>query len=340
MHLASSIGLLHAYDSVRSLLIKPRIAIIMYHRIDLITNNPWETVPLTPQDFDREVRYLQQRYRIVSLNELGSTLYDSGKLLPPNAVVITIDDGYKGTFIHAYPILKKYKVPATVFLATGNIGTGDPFWWDKVKFVIWKTKNKTLELGELGAYYLTSANDRKIAANTIDNKLKRYSIEKRDELIERLVGLSYVDIPKGLGKDLNLSWNEIKEMSKHGISFGAHTVNHPILTRVSLDRAKAEIIESKHSIERELGQEVNTFCYPNGDPDDYNTDIEEILKNNGFTCAVTTSPPAFLPIRPSPYELPRISGEPRFSNFEFIISGLHGDLGKIRGHLTGQNTTY
>ena len=192
--------------------------------------------------------------------------------------------------------------------------------------IIWKTKIDTLELDELGIYHLASDSDRQNIGNTVVTRLKQLPVKNRDTLIERLVKLIGVDIPVDLGKELILSWGEIKEMSQNNISFGAHTVNHPILTRLPLEAAKKEILDSKRHIEKELGQEVTTFCYPNGEPGDFNNDIEEILRSNGFKCAVTLEPAAFVSPRTQPYRLPRISGASSFDTFEVLMSGLYLDL--------------
>ncbi len=325
LRVARRAGFFYAYGSVRSRLVKPKIAILAYHRIDRATNYPWSAASISPEDFDLEMRYLRQRYQVISLDELSIAPRDL-KALPPNTAVVTIDDGYRDIYLNAYPILKKYSVPATVFLVTGHIGTGNLFWLDKVRYVIWKTKLDTLELGELGTYHLTSADDRLRVADTVTARLKEVPVKKRDELIDRLVRLNGVDIPSNLGKELVLSWDEIKEMSKNGVSFGAHTVSHPILTRLPLDMARKEILESKRHIEKELDQEVTTFCYPNGEPGDFNDDIEEILKSNGFRCAVTLAPTAFVSAGARLHRLPRIPGTSSFDTFELLMSGLYTDL--------------
>ncbi len=298
-----------------SRLLKRQVAIIMYHRIDMVANHPWSTTPTIPQDFDREIKYLHQRYRVISLDELTSALPDPDRPLAPKTAVVTIDDGYRDIYVNAYPILKKYGVPATVFPVTGHIGTGNLFWWDKVGYVIWKTKLKTLELGELGTHRLASVDDRQRLVNTVVARLKQLSVNNRDELIERLVTLSEVDIPLNIGEQLVLSWDEIREMNRNGVSFGAHTVSHPILTRLPLETARKEIVDSKQHLEEELDQEITTFCYPNGKPGDFNDDIVEILKSDGFRCAVTSSP-AFVSPSTNLYELPRILGSSGFDSFK------------------------
>lgn len=321
---ARTVGFLHTYGSLRSRLVKQQAAILAYHRIDKTTSYPWSLTPVTPQDFEREIKYLRQKYQIISLDELSTALCDL-KTIPPNTAAITIDDGYRDIYINAYPILKKYNVPATVFLTTGHISTGNLFWWDRIGYVVWKTKVKTLDLGELGTYHLTSDDDRLRVTSIVADRLKKAPLKQRDDFIDGLMKASGVAIPPNLGKELLLSWDEIREMSQNGISFGAHTVSHPILTRVSLGTAKKEILDSKRHIENELDQEVTTFCYPNGEPGDFNDDIEKILKHNGFRCAVA-APTAFVSSKAQPYRLPRITGASSFDTFELLISGLYFDL--------------
>ena len=91
-----------------------------------------------------------------------------------------------------------------------------------------------------------------------------------------------------LDVNYNLSWEQIREMSRNGIFFGAHTVTHPILTRVPEEQAREEIAKSKERIESEIHKPVYGFCYPNGTEEDFDASIVEILKNCGFAYAVTT----------------------------------------------------
>lgn len=82
-----------------------------------------------------------------------------------------------------------------------------------------------------------------------------------------------------------LSWDEIKELSKSGIDFGAHSVSHPDLTKIPLEEARREIIESKSAIEQHLGTAAATFAYPYGH---FNEQVKEIVKDN-FAAAVSTN---------------------------------------------------
>lgn len=88
------------------------------------------------------------------------------------------------------------------------------------------------------------------------------SVDRRNFLIEKIRDICHVEIPRDLGKELILSWNEVKEMDNSGVAFGAHSVNHPTLTNIPLEQAKNEIIQSKKIIEEKLGKEVTSFSYP------------------------------------------------------------------------------
>jgi peptidoglycan/xylan/chitin deacetylase (PgdA/CDA1 family) len=100
-----------------------------------------------------------------------------------------------------------------------------------------------------------------------------------------------IDITKGCksyyGLD-HLNWEQIEEMKECGISFGAHTHSHSILTEVPLDTAEKEIVESKQVLEERLGEPVRHFAYPLGQPRTFNKAIADLLANNGYDLACST----------------------------------------------------
>ena len=82
-----------------------------------------------------------------------------------------------------------------------------------------------------------------------------------------------------------LSWEEVKDMRRYGISFGSHTFTHPLLTRISRDKAVYEIRESKALLEEKIGAPIEFFCYPSGD---FNEETKGIVVNSGYRGAVIT----------------------------------------------------
>ena len=146
-------------------------------------------IKVAPENFERQMRYLKdKRYNVISLDELAEGI-KKGKRFTHNAVVITMDDGYRDNFIYAYPVLKKYGFPATIFLIANNIGTDANFLnWDEVK----KMSKDNISFGghTKNHVYLPS----------IENKdILRDEIAGCKEVIEKRIGIpiGYFSYPGG-----------------------------------------------------------------------------------------------------------------------------------------------
>ena len=291
----------------------------------------------TAENFAKQIEYLSKRYSIISFDYFIHTYQDESKL-PRNPLIITFDDGYKDNYKYAYPILRKFNVPATVFLTTGYIGNNDAFWWDKVSYMLNKITPSVWD----------NLKDTKIYDLKVKTKWKVYDAIKKgallmdkgetDSLILNLGDQLGVEVPEFIGSDLTLTWDEIREMSHKGVSFGSHTVSHLSLANISKKRAEEEIVESKRRIEEELNKssksrfECKVFSYPYGGAGDFNEDNKRILQNNGFVCAATN---IFgrnkLDSRFDLYELKRI-GISMFDDmivFKLKLSGIFGVLEPI-----------
>ena len=90
--------------------------------------------------------------------------------------------------------------------------------------------------------------------------LKRLNLDTRDRIIDRLSHVCGIELLPRWDERAMLSWDEVREMSTNGISFGAHTVNHPVLADISLEEARREILESKKTIENKIQKTVKTFA--------------------------------------------------------------------------------
>jgi len=274
------------------------------------------------------MKYLRKRYDIISLNQLVRYIKEA-QPLPLKSVVVTIDDGFKDTYRNAYPILKKYNIPATVFLATGRINIDDLFWSDKAAYAIWNTTQEILSMDELGVYPIRTAGQRRKVSSNIKEKLREIPAVKKNFIIERLVRTLGVNIPAHIGKEFSLTWDEVRVMSKNGINFGAHSISHPNLAKIPIEEARIEIVESKNQIEKELDKPCFSFAYPLGSSTNFNEDIKNILRECEFSCAVTTLYSGASGIKRDIYELGRIPPGSNAQIFKLNISGLYFDLESI-----------
>ena len=315
------IGFLDMYSLVRRALTRSQVAILLYHHV-APEGNPLVTSNVTPEDFEKEVAFLRRVADILPLDVLAEKL-SQGQSLPSRAACITFDDGFKDNYEYAYPILRKYNAPATIFLTTGYVDKADTFWDLKVRHAIGNTNIESFAIDGLGHYNVKSTADRLGATSRIVAELCELPDKEKDLLLKKLLDELQVELPVGFGGGISLAWSEILEMSNNGISFGAHTVNHPILTKVSPEEAKNEIILSKQAIEEKLGIPCTVFAYPRGG---FNEEVIRIVREAGFTCAVTTVS-RLITSKADTFALGRVNVGPDFAGFKYNLSGLAQDLG-------------
>ena len=282
---------------------KHEVAILTYHRVSDIQDN-WSLNPIKIESFEKHLKFFIKKFNVISLEKLVN-LINNKESIPPRTLVITFDDGYKDNYSNAYPLLKKYKVPATIFLTTNFIGNNDLLWHDKVGYIIRNSPMNKIKINGIGEYSLNSDLNRNKAIINIKQYLKNLKNIDMLPILENLAEICNVSVPAEIGADLMLSWDEVIEMSNNGIDFGAHTVNHSILTNVSLKEAKFEILESKKVIENNIQKEVKSFAYPNGN---FSPFIIDILKNNGFECALALKQQLINIYNNDLYSLSRIDG--------------------------------
>lgn len=285
--------------------------ILMYHRFP------------EPHRFEEQCRHLNQFYRPISMTELGSKLQE-GKKLSPNSVVVTVDDGYRDFLTNAFPVLSAYSIPAIVFLATDMLDHGTCLWvdWVRVLFRSSPLKHVTLELpGREPAEYRTDA-----ASSPVNQALKQASNSERLAFLARLPDLLHVPGRPAIPESLRpLAWDEVRTMAAAGIEFGAHTMSHPILSRLeSKDEVRGELAGSKTRIEQELQRPCRHFCYPNGTFADFNQATIEVLSECGFQTSVVGQPGLNF-AGADRYQLRRFAMEPAYGGLKFAqkVAGLN-----------------
>ena len=259
--------------------------ILAYHRVN--DENDHFSPAISTNAFARQMEILKKRFTVCSLDRLLVGIQTGD--LPENAVAVTFDDGYRDNYINAFPVLSRYSIPATIFLATGAIGSsGMLLWHDRVFAALRKAETPYLaDLGpSLGTLPLGSLGEKLAAQKRILNLLWSMDAQERELAIQRLTDGLQVNGTNEIN-GLMMSWEEVLKMHRNGIDFGAHTVTHPILSRLSRECAGREITESLKTIEERLGSRVTSFAYPVGRKMDFDATTKSLLEDAGCRCAVT-----------------------------------------------------
>jgi peptidoglycan/xylan/chitin deacetylase (PgdA/CDA1 family) len=261
------------------------LRILTYHRVSEIETpvilDP-AMISATPGGFARQMQYLSNNYNVISMRDLIGA-FQNRAVLPKRPVLITFDDAYHDFIEYAWPVLKRLKLPATVFVSTAYAAKPEePFWWDKISNSFLNTEKGKIDLAPLGNLVLTNTGERRKSLKRVQNYLKTLDHNVAMPIVDELCSCL-----KGRKTEIKVSldWDELRQLHSQGITLAAHTRTHPILSRISAEDARKEIIESQKDLERETGDVLPVFCYPNGD---YNDSIIQILKDAGFIMAFST----------------------------------------------------
>jgi peptidoglycan/xylan/chitin deacetylase (PgdA/CDA1 family) len=278
-----------------------RIAILTFHRVLAVAD------PLLPSEpdaetFDWQMSVLSRHFRAMTVLEAMRRF--GARDLPARAVCVTFDDGYADNSDVALPILQRWGIPATFFIASGFLDGGRMF-NDTVIETVRRLPGGTLETPWLGLPPLPirNAEERRRAFETIISALKYRTPAERTELADRLAA----NLSSPLPADLMMTHEQVQRLAAAGMSVGAHTRMHPILSRLDPQVARAEIEDGRDDLESILGGRVHVFAYPNGKPmRDYRPEHVSMVKDAGFRYAVSTSWGS-VRAQSDPLQLPRLA---------------------------------
>jgi len=281
-----------------------RLIILNYHRA-------------SGGDLRRHLLYLRRHYRMMHLEEALEELY-----APPGVratrfdrrtpLVLTFDDGYYDNYTHAFPLARELQVPITVFLIPGYIENGHYFWWLEPEHLVHHARVDNVAL-EGQKYHLAQAEERAALARAIDARL-RYatSVAERETFLTGLREMLAVPLSLPTREEPNrpLTWTEVCEMEESGwVSFGGHTMNHPILAYLSCpEEMRREVVECGNVLAQHLGHPVRTFAYPVGRQEHIGELAPQAAREAGYGWAVTTTRGVATP-RDDPYRLRRVLGD-------------------------------
>lgn len=239
-------------------------------------------------EFEKQIQYLSEHYQIVDEFTESKTAQ--------RQLIITADDGDPSFYQYAFPVLKKYKLPAILFVITDLVNTQKPFWWDEIEHYLGK------EDGNEKAW-----------------EVKTWPNSKRKAFLKYLRKTS----DKPLLKYKQLTSAQLKEMHEAGIIIANHSHTHPMFDKCTIEELEEEIKNST-KILKELGFQPKTFAYPNGN---YSLDSENVLKKYGINKAYLFDHKINrVPIAPLRISRLVVNDSTPMWKFKLILSGWHTKL--------------
>jgi peptidoglycan/xylan/chitin deacetylase (PgdA/CDA1 family) len=256
-----------------------------YHRVAELRDTPAvdsRSVSATPAVFTRQMQHLARHYHVIGMTQLLNDVRN-GAPLPKRAVLITFDDAYADFAEIAWPILKRFGLPATMFVPTGYPDHPElAFCGDKMYQAFNSTARTELCGTPFGCLPLRSSEEKRRALRIMQN----YVPTVPDDEAMRVVDSVCSELTGGFVYCGSvLSWDQLRQLAKEGLTLGSHTRTHPVMTQVTPEKMPEEIRASQEDLRREIGTVLPIFCYPNGNHDDT---VVEILRNEGIQLAFTT----------------------------------------------------
>lgn len=256
-----------------------RVFVIGLHRVltpdQEVRSHSLPGIILREKTFAALLAFLHENFRVISLDDFLAGDFEPSGGRP--ACLITFDDGWRDNYTTAFPLLRRAGVPATIFLATGFLGNGKTFWPERLMHA-WRDPARREPMRE----QMTQVARFPVRdTESFIEYLKHMSAARREEILRVLLPEFDQLPPNG---DALMTWEEVAQMARHGISFGSHTVTHPLLTFEDDAMVVRELMLSKQQIEEKLGQPVRAFAYPNGS---WDARVRKLVADAGFECAFT-----------------------------------------------------
>jgi peptidoglycan/xylan/chitin deacetylase (PgdA/CDA1 family) len=253
----------------------PGAAVLCYHSIrgDEQAALPFNELHVARSTFEQHCRLIAEHCHPISLADLRDAR-SGARPLPPRAVLVTFDDGYRAVLDLALPVLERYRIPAVVFTCSGPVTRGMHFWFDSVCRTVGESAVLDGRSAPVSAWKaLVTANETAAAASDQHRPLTV------DEL-KRLAASPLIEI-------------------------GGHTVSHPTLALMSHEDQQQEIAGCRGALRQIIGAPIDAFAYPYGVSTlDYSADTVCLVQRAGFSLGFTTGQ-SFAGVDCNAYEIPR-----------------------------------
>lgn len=278
--------------SLARYLTRRQLRVLCYHGFAIEDEHRFRpSLFMTGELFERRLEYLRRhRYNVLGLGDAVRLLNDGG--VPPSTVVITIDDGFYSVYRIALPLLRKYDMPATLYVTSYYVKHASPVFRIAVQYLFWKTARPVSDLGDLGPGLPSSVEIRSEEGDRAMWQLIDYAESRLEEparlhLLERVADRLNVDYRRICESRICslVNGRELAVLEECGVSIQLHTHRHRMPDSAS--EIADEIARNRDVLRPWIRGELVHFCYPSGV---WSPDYWPILTELGVSTATTCVP--------------------------------------------------
>lgn len=244
---------------------------------------------------EKEIDQIAGQFDFLSIDQAVDFL-EGKRHLKRDSIVVTFDDGYRGIYDFAYPVLRRKGVPAIFYLCTDYVGTARLFDHDRLFYLIQTAMKASLPIDGLLQPVRALRRDVPIdsaspirhcspleATRRLLEICSKTELDAFMRLLQEKLDVGETDFPSDAAI---VGWEAVKEMAQGGMTFGSHTASHSLLTQVDPKVVLEELRLSKASLEAQLHRKADHLAYPDGRVDPF---IIEAARACGYRSACTTA---------------------------------------------------
>jgi peptidoglycan/xylan/chitin deacetylase (PgdA/CDA1 family) len=317
-------------NRVVSQLHSSRLTALCYHGVipdDLPSGHPQRANNVSVAAFKEQLEFVCRWFHPVSVRAVRDWCVQ-GTPLPKRPLLVTFDDGYRNNLTCAAPLLKKFGVPAVIFISTGYIDTERLFWHDELvrRLSVWPLPEIPMPGSSAARPWPSNVKEGSALARDIVNTCKRIGNDDRLRYLNCIrEQTTHWKLDSAESEVVGpMTWKEVRKLVKQGFAIGSHTIEHPTLSRLTPAVLEQELRGSKARIEREASQPCFSIAYPNGTLTDISPDVLAQTEAAGYDMGFTMAEQLHRP-GGNRYRIARISvpGHAPLGALRIRASGLH-----------------
>lgn len=298
---------------------------------------------VTAEILRSQLRLLKTHYAVITPAD-ALAWREGRRVLPPRAILLTCDDGLLNCLTDMLPVLIEEKVTCLFFVTGASAGESRTMlWYEELFLLLLRAPNGSFEVSGDGVTIqgdLRSREERRALWWNSVKRLSRASAETRESFLRLARSqLRQEDLPELNLENLAASRRfglmtaaELRQLAVAGMTIGAHTLSHPVLSQLPIQLAQAEISGSKARLESLLQERVWALAYPFGDPESVTPQVLSMAQDAGFAAAFLNFGGG-LGVDLPPFALPRVhvTSEMSLAEFEAHVCGFYSRLQRRTG---------